>query len=149
LEERDLLRMFGATYRAYQQRVPKLIPLLRWRGTARPHPHTQGNKSARSWSADRRSIAANMGIQLWGASRAAAPHAAKWGNHRTLGQSEAHMRSLQHFGVRWTKPQEWNGCQAQRSKLQEHKLITQQTAFWWSRPCLEAIWHLVPGQRSL
>ena len=48
LEERDLLQVFGATYRAYQQRVPKVIPLLRWRGTAGPHPHTQADKSARS-----------------------------------------------------------------------------------------------------
>ena len=37
----------------------------------------------------RRSIAANMGIQLWGASRC------KVRKPSTLGQSEAHMRSLQ------------------------------------------------------
>lgn len=44
-EERDLLRVFGATYRAYQGRVPMLIPRL-WRrpaqaGTASLQPETE------------------------------------------------------------------------------------------------------------
>jgi protein-S-isoprenylcysteine O-methyltransferase Ste14 len=30
-EERDLLRTFGDGYRAYQQRVPALFPMFKWR----------------------------------------------------------------------------------------------------------------------
>ncbi len=38
-EERDLLRDFGDTYRAYQLSVPMLLPLRRFRAALPHHPH--------------------------------------------------------------------------------------------------------------
>jgi protein-S-isoprenylcysteine O-methyltransferase Ste14 len=40
LEERDLLREFGASYAAYRQQVPMLIPRFRWRAGSRAVPAT-------------------------------------------------------------------------------------------------------------
>lgn len=47
-EERDLLRVFGATYQNYQARVPSVIPFLRAKPAGVPTRHTGTSRSAES-----------------------------------------------------------------------------------------------------